>query len=81
LSVLLPIGTPDKPLSIALFLLIVSLAFTAISLFMSFVKQKYNIGTYGKIHSNLSFIAPQALSLSMELSGTSLASMGLHSFA
>jgi len=50
-------GTLDTPLSIALILLVFSLAFTAMSLFFSFVKQQHQIPTYGRIHSNLSFLS------------------------
>ncbi len=57
LQVLLSAGTSDAPLSAALFLLVLSLPLTAMSLFFSFLKQKYNIPTYGKVHSWLSFCA------------------------
>lgn len=56
LQVLLSAGTYDTPLSVALFFLICSLPLTAMSLFFRFLKQKYNIPTYGKIHSYLSLI-------------------------
>jgi len=57
LQVLLSAGTSDTPLSVALFLLVLSLSLTAMSLFFSFLKQKYNIPTYGRVHSRLSFFA------------------------
>lgn len=50
LQVLLSVGTSDTLLSVALFLLVLSLPLTAMSLFFSFLKQKYNIATYGKVH-------------------------------
>ena len=53
LPVLLSVGTSDTLLSVALFLLVLSLPLTAMSLFFSFLKQKYNIATYGKVHSFL----------------------------
>lgn len=57
LPVLLTAGTSDTPLSVALHLLVLSLLLTAMSLFFSFLKQKYNITTYGRVHSSLSFFA------------------------
>lgn len=57
LQVLLSAGVSDTPLSVSLFLLVFSLPLTAMSLFFSFLKQKYTIPTYGKIHSTLSFLA------------------------
>ncbi len=53
LQVLLSVGPSDTLLSVALFLLVLSLPLTAMSLFFSFLKQKYNIATYGKVHSFL----------------------------
>ncbi len=57
LSVILSMGTPDAPLSIALFFLIFSLILAGGSLFFSFLKQGYGITTYGKIHRKLSSFA------------------------
>jgi hypothetical protein len=57
LPLLLSAGTSDAALSTALFLLVLSLPLTAMSLFFKFLKQKYNITTYGGIHSSLSFLA------------------------
>ena len=57
LPILLSAGTSDTTLSAALFLLVLSLPLTAMSLFFKFLKQKYNITTYGWIHSSLSFLA------------------------
>ncbi len=59
-------GTLDTPLSIALILLICSLPLTAMSLFFSFLKQKYNIPTYGKIHGYFSFFALVTGTLSLD---------------
>jgi hypothetical protein len=59
-------GTLDTPLSVALILLICSLPLTAMSLFFSFLKQKYNIPTYGKIHSYFSFFALVTGTLSLD---------------
>ena len=53
LQVLLSVGTSDTLLLVAFFLLVLSLPLTAMSLFFSFLKQKYNIATYGKVHSFL----------------------------
>ena len=53
LQVLLSVGPSDTLLSVALFLLVLSLPLTAMSLFFSFLKQQYNIATYGKVHSFL----------------------------
>jgi len=66
LPVLLLAGTSDTPLSVAFFLLVFSLPLTAISLFFSFLKQKYNITTYGKIHGTLSFWALVTGTLSLD---------------
>ncbi len=66
LQVLLSAGTYDTPFSVALFLLICSLPLTAMSLFFSFLKQKYNIPTYGKIHSYLSLFALVTGTLSLD---------------
>ncbi len=57
LHVLLSAGTLDTPLHVAIFLLMLSLPLTALSLFFSFVKQQYQIPTYGKIHSILSLLS------------------------
>lgn len=57
LQVLLSAGTLDTSQSIALFLLVLSLPLTAMSLFFSFLKQQYKITTYGRVHSLLSFFA------------------------
>ncbi|MFL5625056.1 MAG: hypothetical protein ACJ788_05610 [Ktedonobacteraceae bacterium] len=57
LQVLLTAGAPDAPLTVALLALICSLPLTAMSLYFSFLKQRYSIPTYGKIHGNLSFFA------------------------
>jgi len=57
LPILLSAGTSDTSLSAALFLLVLSLPLTAMSLFFKFLKQKYNITTYGWIHSSLSFLS------------------------
>jgi len=57
LQVLLSTGTPDTGFTIALFALVLSLPFTAMSLFFSFVKQQYKIPTYGRIHGNFSFLS------------------------
>ncbi len=66
LAVLLSAGTTDTPLSVALFLLVLSLPLTAMSLFFSFIKQKYNITTYGKVHSWLSAFALVTGALSLD---------------
>ncbi len=66
LQVLLSAGTSDAPLSAALFLLVLSLPLTAMSLFFSFLKQKYNIPTYGKVHSWLSTCALITGTLSLD---------------
>ncbi|SRR6266487_87916 len=57
LSFLLPITTWDRPLSLALFFLVISLPMTAFTLFLTFMKQKYQITTYGRIHSMASALA------------------------
>ncbi len=57
LPILLIAGTSDAALSAALLLLVFSLPLTGMSLFFKFLKQKYNIPTYGWIHSSLSFAA------------------------
>lgn len=57
LPILLTTGTSDAALTAALFLLVLSLPLTAMSLFFKFIKQKYNITTYGWIHSTLSSLA------------------------
>lgn len=66
LQVLLSAGAYDTPLSIALFLLVFSLPLTAMSLFFSFLKQKYDISTYGRIHGTLSFCALVTGTLSLD---------------
>jgi hypothetical protein len=66
LQVLLSAGTADALLSAALFMLVLSLPLTAMSLFFSFLKQKYNISTYGKVHSWLSFFALVTGTLSLD---------------
>jgi hypothetical protein len=66
LQVLLPTGASDTPLSVALFMLVLSLPLTAMSLFFSFIKKQYNIPTYGRIHSALSFWALVTGTLSLD---------------
>ncbi len=56
-SVILAIGASDRPLSVALFALCISLPLASCSLFISFVKSEYKIPVYGKFHSNLMFLA------------------------
>jgi hypothetical protein len=57
LQVLLSAHTSGLLLSSALFCLVLSLPCTAMSLFFSFLKEKYSISTYGKIHGTFSFVA------------------------
>jgi hypothetical protein len=57
LQVLLSVHTSSLLLSSALFFLILSLPCTAMSLFFSFLKDRYAIPTYGKIHGTFSFVA------------------------
>ena len=54
LTVVIPMGTPDLSLIVALLALIILFPLAAGSLFFSFLKQGYGIKTYGRIHSNLS---------------------------
>jgi len=57
LSVVLPMGTPDPLLFIALLSLAVSLSLVSCSLLVSFVKDDLGITSYGKVHGNLIFLS------------------------
>lgn len=57
LSVVLPMGTPDRPLFVATLALAMSIVFTAVSLFVAFVKRNEQITVYGWIHSGLVFLS------------------------
>lgn len=54
LSIILPMGIPDLPSSIALFALVFSLPLASTFLFISFLKNGNGITTYGRFHNMLS---------------------------
>ncbi len=57
LSIILPMGTPDTWLMIALIALIISLPLAAGSLFLTFLNKENQIATYGRLHTNLTWLS------------------------